>query len=97
MDCFVYMLANATNTVLYTGVTSNLPKRFSEHRLHLDPDSFTARYDATRLVWYEHTPDIRSAIEREKQIKSWRRAKKNALVETMNPGWEDLAESLELV
>ena len=97
MDCFVYMLANRTNTVLYTGVTSNLPQRLAEHRLHLDPDSFTARYDATRLVWYEYTKDIRSAIEREKQIKSWRRAKKNALVEEMNPGWEDLSESLGLV
>ena len=88
---FVYILANKTNTTVYTGVTSNLPARVYEHKEHMDPDSFTARYDVTKLVYYEeagHEP--LAAFEREKQIKSWNRARKNKLVNSMNPTWEDL-------
>ena len=91
---YVYILANNTRTTIYTGVTNDLIRRVYEHRHHADPDSFTAKYDITRLVYYDSTPDVRSAIEREKQIKSWKRAKKNALVESMNPKWEDLYDSL---
>ncbi len=92
---FVYILSNKTNTTVYTGVTSNLPARIYEHKHHMDPDSFTARYNVTKLVYYEEagtTPIV--ALEREKQIKSWNRARKNKLVESMNPNWEDLYESL---
>ncbi len=88
---FVYILANNTNTTIYTGVTSNLPARIREHKDHVDPSSFTARYNVTKLVYYEEAgqaPLI--AFEREKQIKSWNRARKNKLINSMNPTWEDL-------
>ena len=77
MDYFVYILTNRTNVVLYTGVTNDLERRLWEHRSHADPNSFTARYQVHKLVYFEMTPDIRSAIAREKQIKSWSRKKKN--------------------
>ena len=78
--------------MLYTGVTSNLPSRLAEHRAKADPRSFTARYNADILVYYETTPSILSAIAREKQIKAGSRAKKVALIEAMNPEWKDLSE-----
>ena len=90
MSYYVYMLTNSTNVVLYTGVTGDLIRRVYEHKNELDPDSFTARYKAHKLVWYECTGDVRAAIEREKQIKSRSRRYKNSLVEIMNPKWEDL-------
>ena len=90
MNYYVYIMASATNVTLYTGVTSNLPQRVYAHKNHLDPDSFTAKYNVHKLVYYEYTTDVKAALEREKQIKGWRRSKKNALVETMNPKWEDL-------
>ena len=96
MNYYVYILANKRNTVIYTGVTKDLIRRVYEHRHHLDPSGFTAKYDVTRLVFYEATTDVRAAIEREKQIKSWNRARKNRLVESMNPQWEDLWESIQL-
>ena len=92
MQYYVYMLTNNTGTVLYTGVTRDLVRRVYEHRHHLDPDSFTARYDVRKLVYFEETNDVRAAIEREKQIKGWSRKRKNKLVETKNPLWEDLYE-----
>ena len=87
---YVYILSNATNTTIYTGVTDNLEPRLWEHRNHIDPKGFTARYDINKLVHYETTPDIRAAIEREKQIKSWSRKKKNELISKHNPEWKDL-------
>ena len=95
MSYYVYILANKMNTVIYTGVTNDLLRRVYEHKMHLEPNSFTAKYDVTRLVFYEVTQNVRSAIEREKQIKSWSRAKKNTLVETMNPEWADLWGSIQ--
>ena len=86
---YVYMLSNWDDSVLYIGVTSNLPKRLYEHRIGL-MEGFTKKYNVHKLVYFEQTTDVRVAIEREKQIKSWSRAKKNALVETMNPDWKDL-------
>ena len=86
----VYVMTNRTNRVLYTGVTPDLPRRVYEHRAALDPHCFTARYRAFKLVYYEDHPDLLSAIPREKQIKGWTRAKKIALIETLNPGWDDL-------
>ena len=94
MTYYVYILANKTNVAIYTGVTKDLIRRVYEHKHHAAPDSFTAKYDINRLVYFEQTNDVRVALEREKQIKSWRRAKKNELVETMNPKWEDLYPKL---
>lgn len=86
----VYILANATNVAIYTGMTNDLVRRVYEHKNHLDPGSFTARYSITKLVYFETLDTARAAIEREKQIKSWPRARKNKLVETKNPSWQDL-------
>ena len=82
-------MTNKYGNALYTGVTSDLIKRVWEHQNHLIKNSFTAKYHVTKLVYFEVTNDVRSAIEREKQIKSWNRARKNALVESQNPTWED--------
>ena len=90
MPYYVYLLSNSANSTIYTGVTNNLLKRVYEHKHKLDPNSFTARYRVHKLVYFEETSDVRSAIEREKQIKSWNRQRKNQLVDTMNPRWEDL-------
>ncbi len=94
MQYYVYILANATNAVLYTGVSNDLVRRVAEHKAHLDPASFTARYRVDRLVYYEAHGSIEAAISREKQIKGWNRWRKNALVEGFNPAWVDLFESL---
>ena len=90
MTYYVYILANATNVTIYTGVTNDLVRRVYDHRHEADPRSFTARYKVHKLVYFEQTTDVRAALEREKQIKSWKRAKKNQLVESMNPAWRDL-------
>ena len=77
---------------LYIGVTSNLPRRLYEHRNGL-ADGFTKKYNVHKLVYYEHTNDVYSAISREKQLKKWSRSKKEALIRTMNPQWIDLSET----
>lgn len=87
---FVYLLVNWNNTVMYIGVTNDLERRHWEHRLKMSP-GFTQKYNVTKLVYYEEAPDIISAIAREKQLKGWRREKKNKLVEAMNPEWKDLS------
>ena len=79
---------------MYIGVTKDLVRRMYEHKHHLDPNSFTAKYDVHKLVYYECTNDVRAAIEREKQRKGWNRKRKNKLVESRNPRWEDLYESI---
>jgi putative endonuclease len=89
-DYYVYIMASRSRT-LYTGVTNNLERRVSQHKLKLLP-GFTALYRIDRLVYFEHHGDIREAIRREKQIKGWTRAKKLALIKPMNPGWCDLSE-----
>ena len=89
MAYYVYMMTNKYGNALYTGVTSDLVKRVWEHQNQLIKNSFTDKYHVTKLVYFEVTNDVRSAIEREKQIKSWNRARKNALVESQNPTWED--------
>jgi len=89
---YVYITTNAYNRVLYTGVTNDLKRRLSEHRN--GKDVFTSRYHAGKLVYFELHPDIRTAIAREKQIKSWRRQKKIELIKQLNPGWLDLAETM---
>jgi len=92
---YVYILTNRNNRVLYTGVTNDLLRRVYEHKHHLDRNSFTAQYNIEKLVYFEETSSSRAAIEREKQIKGWNRARKNALVDQMNPDWEDLWERIQ--
>ena len=94
MQYYVYILINITRTTIYVGVTRDLLRRMYEHRHKLDPKSFTAKYDIHKLVYYETTTDVRAAIEREKQIKGWNQKRKNKLVESKNPLWEDLYESI---
>jgi putative endonuclease len=77
--------------VLYIGVTNNLERRVYEHKKKLHA-GFTKRYNIIKLVYYEETDDITAAIAREKQMKGWRRKRKMALVESMNPNWRDLAK-----
>lgn len=89
---YVYILTNKSGT-LYIGVTNNLLRRLQEHREGLVP-GFTKKYCLNHLVYYEVTPDVRSAIEREKQIKGWLRRKKITLIESANPEWKDLGEDL---
>jgi len=86
---FVYIITNKSRT-LYTGVTNNLERRVYEHKNKLVP-GFTARYNISTLVYFEETPDVLSAIAREKQIKGWLRSKKISLIEAVNPQWIDLS------
>ncbi len=90
MQYYIYILSSLRR-VLYVGITNNLERRIYEHRQRLLP-GFTARYHVHRLVYFETTPDIQSALAREKQIKAWRRDKKVALIEIQNPKWHDLSE-----
>ena len=91
MQYYVYILTNWNNKVMYTGVTNNLERRLYEHKNDL-VDGFTKKYHVHKLVYFECTNDVYSAIEREKQIKGWIRAKKNGLVEQMNPDWHNLSD-----
>jgi putative endonuclease len=88
---YVYIVTNKNHRVLYIGVTGDLEGRIYDHRERL-LKSFTKRYQATKLIYYEDYPDPVSAITREKQLKGWRRSKKIALIETMNPRWNDLLD-----
>jgi len=87
------MLTNKNNTVLYTGVTNNLQRRIYEHQNEL-VEGFTKKYKVHKLVYYDYTSDVTSAIAREKQIKGWTRAKKNELVNSFNPQWKDLSKEI---
>ena len=90
---YVYILASKENGTLYVGVTNDLVKRVWEHRNDLC-DGFTSRYGVHRLVWFESTPDVSTAILREKRIKKWRRSWKLEMIERDNPRWQDLYESI---
>ncbi len=92
---FVYLLTNWNNKVMYVGMTNNLERRLIEHRDHISA-GFTSRYNVHKLVCFEVTQDVQSALEREKQIKHWRREKKNALVLASNPEWRDLSKDFSL-
>ena len=96
MEYYVYILSNNLNTLVYTGVTRDLVRRVYEHKHHLDHDSYTAKYNIHKLVYFESTSDVKAAIEREKQIKGWNRKRKNKLVESKNPSWAELYESILL-
>jgi putative endonuclease len=86
---FVYILANRWNTVLYTGITSDLVRRVFEHREKF-VEGFTRKYNVYKLIYYEVYTDVMEAITREKQIKGYSRKKKVVLIEKMNPKWNDL-------
>jgi putative endonuclease len=88
-EYYVYIMSNAART-LYTGVTNDLERRVYEHKNSLTP-GFTSRYGLTKLVYFESTSDVESAITREKQIKGWLRRKKIELIEAANPAWQDLS------
>jgi putative endonuclease len=90
---YVYCLSNINNRVLYIGVTNDLLRRVYEHKHHL-VSGFTAIYNVTRLIYFEQTNDAQSAIRREKQLKGWRREKKENLINQFNPEWKDLYPEL---
>ena len=87
---YVYLLTNQNNTVLYTGVTNDLQRRLYEHKKGINK-GFTSYYNVNKLVYFEQFNDSNEAIKREKQIKGWTRAKKNALVNIENTEWKDLS------
>ena len=86
---FVYIMSNRFRTI-YTGMTNNLERRVYEHKHKVTP-GFTSKYNCDRLVYYEETNSVHVAIEREKEIKDWRRSLKVSLVESKNPSWQDLS------
>ncbi|MFN3235355.1 MAG: GIY-YIG nuclease family protein [Gammaproteobacteria bacterium] len=90
---FIYMLTNKYKNVLYIGVTNNLVRRVFEHKNKLH-EGFTLKYNVDHLVYYEVYSDVVDAITREKQIKSWSRKKKNLLINSFNPKWEDLYSTI---
>ncbi len=88
---YVYILTNQYDNVMYIGVTNNLERRIYEHKNKL-VKGFTKSYNTVKLVYYEYTEDVKSAIEREKQLKGWKREKKDRLVKKSNPLFKDLSE-----
>ncbi len=86
---FVYIMTNPSKT-LYTGITNSIRRRVREHKLKLTR-GFAAKYNITRLAYFETFEDVRNAIEREKQIKAWARSKRVAVIESTNPKWDDLS------
>jgi putative endonuclease len=92
---YVYILTNKGNNVFYTGVTDNLVVRMHQHKQKFDPNSFTAKYNVNKLVFYENGVDALEAIHREKQIKGGSRKKKRELIERINPTYEDLFDQIK--
>jgi putative endonuclease len=92
---FIYIITNKYQTVVYTGVTSNLSQRIMEHKEKRYPNSFSARYNVNILVYYEQFQMIGDAIAREKQIKAGSREAKNNLIRSLNPTWKDLFEDIK--
>ncbi len=86
----IYMMTNKTRTTLYIGVTADLFARVEEHKNHVYKKSFTDRYNCEICIFYEHWPTIQQAIAREKELKKWRREKKDALIDSMNSNRQDL-------
>lgn len=94
MIAWVYIVTNKPHGVVYIGVTSDLKGRIAKHKAKHYPNSFTARYNADRLVYYERIDGMMNAIEREKQLKAGNRARKVKCIESINPEWRDLSEDL---
>ena len=90
---YIYFMTNQTNKVLYTGVTNSLKRRAREH-FEGHGSVFTSKYNCNKLVYFEQLPSIEQAIEREKQLKHFKREWKNQLVDTLNPQWKDLSHSI---
>jgi putative endonuclease len=90
----VYILTNKNNTVLYIGVTSNISKRIAEHKSHKYPNSFSAKYKTSKLVYFEKIQKMADAIAREKQLKAGSRLKKEILINATNTDWNDLAADI---
>jgi len=88
---YVYLLTNWNDEVMYIGMTNHLESRMYEHKRKL-AKGFTSKYNVHKLVYFEEGNDVQAAIAREKEIKKWRREKKNNLVKTLNPEWRDLSE-----
>ena len=95
MKAYVYIISNQNNTVLYTGVTSALKGRINKHKTKKHPRSFAARYNIDKLVYFEEYDGMNAAIYREKQIKAGSRKKKEDLINSRNPEWKDLCETLD--
>ena len=91
----VYILTTKSNSVLYTGVTSDLKSRLKQHKIRKHRDSFSAKYNICKLVYFEIFDTIGDAIKREKQIKGGSRKKKISLIEAVNPGWNDLTDLVD--
>ena len=92
---YVYILTNQNNKVMYVGMTNNLKRRIYEHKNKL-VDGFSKKYNLNKLVYFESSSQIEPILNREKEIKKWRREKKNNLVESMNPEWKDLSIELNM-
>jgi putative endonuclease len=90
---YVYIMASRSR-VIYVGMTNDLRRRVEEHQQKL-VKGFTQKYNVTQLMYYEVTNDVHAALAREKEIKGWRRSKKVALIESVNPAWRDLSSELE--
>src|SRR5207245_513171 len=90
---FMYMLTNTVRHPIYTGVSNSIMRRQPEHKEKADPDSYTAKYNLNRLVYFEQFRYIDNAIAREKQVKPWSSKKKIALIESLNPNWDDLSRA----
>ena len=90
MSGYFYILTNNSNKVLYKGSTTNIIKRVYEHKNHLDKGSFTDKYNVTKLVYYESYESIQEARGREVQVSKWSRAKKDKLIDSLNPERKDL-------
>lgn len=93
---YVYILTNKNKTVLYTGVTNNLVERIRFHfeDANINKRAFTSKYRCFYLLYYEHFQDVNAAIKREKQIKGWSRSKKEVLINSFNPEWNFLNNSI---
>ena len=90
---YIYIISNWNNKVIYIGITNDLERRIYEHKNRIF-EGFSKKYNLNKLVYYEYTNDVNAAIRREKEIKKWRREKKNKLIESINPEWKDLAEEI---
>lgn len=91
---YVYILTNKNKTVLYVGVTNDLAARLHQHVSKVDYSSFTYRYNVVFLIYYERFQFVQHAIDREKEIKGWRRSKKEKLIRSLNPEWQFLNEEV---
>ena len=92
----MYILTNKNKTTLYVGVTANLFGRIQEHKSSLNKNSFSYKYNLHYFIYYEFFSRIEEAIAREKEIKKWRREKKEDLINSMNPQWNDLSDSEDI-